>query len=48
MKAFASFLKDVLKVEQSRSDRCIFYKKIQGKVILTREKRTNSVTPGSQ
>jgi hypothetical protein len=34
MKAFANFLKDVLKLEQSKSDPCIFYKKIQLKVVL--------------
>jgi hypothetical protein len=27
-------MKDVLKLEQSKSDPCIFYKNIQGKVVL--------------
>jgi hypothetical protein len=34
MKTFANFLKNVLKLEQSKSDPCIFYKKVQGKVVL--------------
>jgi hypothetical protein len=34
MKTFANFLEDVLKLEQSKLDLCIFYKKIQEKVVL--------------
>jgi hypothetical protein len=34
MKTFANFLKDMLEQKQSKSDPCIFYKKIQGKVVL--------------
>jgi hypothetical protein len=34
MKTFANFLRDVLNLEQSKSDPCIFYKKVKGKVVL--------------
>jgi hypothetical protein len=34
MYTFANFLKNVLNLKQSKSDSCIFYKNIQGKVVL--------------
>jgi hypothetical protein len=34
MKTFANFLRDVLNLEQSKSDPCIFYKKVPGKFVL--------------
>jgi hypothetical protein len=33
-KTFANFLRNVLKLKQSKSDPCIFYKKVQGEGIL--------------
>jgi hypothetical protein len=34
MKTFANFLGSVLKLEQSRSDPCVFFKKTKGRVVL--------------
>jgi hypothetical protein len=34
MKTFDNFLRNVLNLKQSKSDPCIFYKKVQGKVVL--------------
>jgi hypothetical protein len=34
MKTFTNFLRNALNLEQSKSDPCIFYKKVQGRVVL--------------